>query len=321
MSSENSIVKVVDRKIGKYQPFLVEKANGEQAWVRWLQLPTEIAEFYLKGGKIKRKYRNRSHVGRLHDPANHATLPAPGSKEPEECEDRRTGEKLVLDKYVVRGEGRVLNLQAYLLNNWFNEVRYLSDADVLLVNMKKPYYVGDEARSPPPTSYKYSVMPISDIFPVLRAEHTNTFNCVYKNELYAVAHLLNEQNTGPYEHAGGDTYEPVEEPDDQIVNQTLNYLWSVATPLHGFKHGQGFDEQNICMKEVLMNHANGLLDRAGLSEDLLLALCRVFQHTIGPFYVFNTNYFWDYPSRLDDRKRRLFQTLQDTPIKRSRFLI
>ena len=210
------------------------------------------------------------------------------------CESRETGEQTRLPKHFTFHNRLFEDSLPYVLNNYFNEIRIL-DVDrlgygggeiqkrMLLVNMKKPYFVGNEERRPPDNDYEWEVMPIMMEFPVL----SSSFFPEYGANVYRIANLLNSENICGYVKNADGKMQISETITRVEVQQTLNRMWSKARPLHAFKQYRLWadmgkwcnaqDGDHTDVGEVLEEFELRLIREVGLSKKLLQHLQKIFK--------------------------------------------
>jgi len=212
------------------------------------------------------------------------------------CESRETGEQTRLPKHFTFRDRLFEDSLPYVLNNYFNEIRVL-DVDrsvlgygggeiqerMLLVNMKKPYFVGNAVRRPPDNDYEWEVMPIMMKFPVL----SSSFFPEYDTDVYRIANLLNSENLCGYVKAADGKMQISETITRVEVQQTLNRMWSEARPLHAFKQHRLWndmgkwcnarDGDHTDVGDVLEEFELRLIREVGLSKKLLQHLQKIFK--------------------------------------------
>ena len=212
------------------------------------------------------------------------------------CESRETGEQTRLPKHFTFRDRLFEDSLPYVLNNYFNEIRIL-DVDrtvygygggeiqerMLLVNMKKPYFVGNAVRRPPDNDYEWEVMPIMMKFPVL----SSSFFPEYDTDVYRIANLLNSENLCGYVKNADGKMQISETIARVEVQQTLNRMWSKARPLHAFKQYRLWadmgkwcnarDGDHTDVGDVLEEFELRLIREVGLSKKLLQHLQKIFK--------------------------------------------
>lgn len=212
------------------------------------------------------------------------------------CESRETGEQTRLPKHFTFRDRLFEDSLPYVLNNYFNEIRVLDvyrtvygygggkiQERMLLVNMKKPYFVGNEERLPPDNDYEWEVMPIMMDFPVL----SSSFFPEYDTDVYRIANLLNSENLCGYVKNADGKMQISETIARVEVQQTLNRMWAEARPLHAFKQYRLWndmgkwcnarDGDHTDVGDVLEEFELRLIREVGLSKKFLQHLQKIFK--------------------------------------------